>query len=582
MSDSKKGKGKTIETDMLVIGGGLGGTFAGVKAKEAGAGKVTLVSKGKLGKDSCSTFAAGVFTLVLPEDDKDALFETYALDEGFGTGLYDEEWLKLWLNDIYARVLDLERWGLKFQKTPDGKFERKGMRGNQRAMFEGPRLMEVMTKKVKSSGIDVMGHTMITDLLTENGKPANRVIGAAGFDVRNGEFKVIKAKATVLAAGPCGFKGRYACHKFQTGEAYAMAYRAGAVLGQFENGQHLQLTAAEFDTQGMNMFTSLGGRFLNAKGERFMPEYDPALGDNSSLANVAEAMALEVRGGRGPIYLDMTHFSPQDVKKLRTVLPVPSMMLGRAGVMVGDRIVKKVEWQPALWGTTALGGGVVVNTRCETSLPGLYACGDAVARPMSKPSALPGAAITGAIAGKFAAQHIGCAPTSQIDERQLKDIKASAYAPLNRRDGIEPDHIILLIQEVLFPYEVTIISTGEKLEKAITELERIKDKEVPLLYASDAHYLRVANEVRSMILVAEMFLKSRLLRKESRNTHLREDYPFTDNVNWLKNSRLRQEHGEMKLWMEDLPLENRRLKPRLERYLHPIFESARKRGIKWG
>jgi hypothetical protein len=85
-----------------------------------------------------------------------------------------------------------------------------------------------------------------------------------------------------------------------------------------------------------------------------------------------------------------------------------------------------------------------------------------------------------------------------------------------------------------------------------------------------------------MILVAEMFLKSRLLRKESRNTHLREDYPFTDNVNWLNNTRLRLEGGEMKYWTEDIPLESYRLKPKLERYLHPIFEAAKRRGIEWG
>jgi succinate dehydrogenase/fumarate reductase flavoprotein subunit len=578
----KKAKRGVIETDMLVVGGGLAGTFAALKAKEANAGKITLVSKGKLGKDSCATFAAGVFTLVLPEDDKDALFKTYALEEGFGTGLYNEEWLNLWLDELYDRALDLEKWGLRWQKTPDGQFERKGMRGNQRAMFEGPQLMEVMSKNVKRSGIDVIGHTMITDLLTENGEPGKRVVGAVGFDVRTGEFKIIKAKSTVLAAGPCGFKGRYACHKFQTGEAYAMAYRAGAVLGQFENGQHMQLTAADFDTQGMNMFTSLGGRFLNAKGERFMLEYDPELGDNSSLSNVAAAMAMEVKAGKGPTFLDMTHFSPEDVKKLKTVLPIPAKMLERAGVIIGDRIIKKVEWQPALWGTIALGGGVVVNTKCETSLPGLYACGDAIARHMSKPSALPGAAVTGARAGKFASQHSKEIRDSEIDERQLKDLKNYAYAALERKDGIEPDHIIIEIQEVLFPYEVTMISNADRLEKAITEIERIRDEEVPMLYASDAHYLRLANEVQSIVLVSEMFLKSRLLRKESRNTHLREDYPYTDNVNWLKNTRLKQEGGKMKFWTEDIPLESYRLKPKLERYLHPIFELAKGKGITWG
>ena len=205
MRGSNGTKGHVIETDILVIGGGLSGTTAAVKAKEGGAEKIIVVSKGKLGKDSCSTFAAGVFTCVLPEDDKEALFKTYALDEALATGLYNEEWLKIFLDELYDRMVDLENWGLRWQKTPDGKFERKGMRGNQRAMFEGPQLMEVMAKKVKRNGIDVMGHTMITDLLTEKGIPGNRVVGAVGFDVRTGEFRVFRAKTTILAVGlvPC-------------------------------------------------------------------------------------------------------------------------------------------------------------------------------------------------------------------------------------------------------------------------------------------------------------------------------------------------------------------------------------------
>lgn len=579
---SQRFKPQIFETDVLVIGAGLAGTFAAVKAKEAGAENVLVVSKGKMGKDSCSTFAAGVFTLVLPDDDKEMLSRAYALDDNFGTGLYNEEWLDLWLDDLYERALDLEKWGLRWHKTPDGKFERKGMRGNQRGMFEGPQLMEVMAKKVKNSGIDVVGHTMITDLLTEGGKPGKQVLGAFGFDVRTGEPRVFSARSTVLAAGPCGFKGRYACHKFQTGESYAMAYRAGAVLGQFENGQLLQLTATDFDTQGMNMFTSLGGRFLNVNGERFMPDYDPELKDNSSLSTVAQAMAMEVRAGRGPVFLDMTHFTPEDIKKLRSVLPIPATMFERAGCLVGDKIVKKIEWQPAIWGTTALGGGVVINLKCETSLPSLYGCGDAVARHLSKPSALPGAAITGAIAGKSAALNARQSEGKAINKRQLKEVMTSTLAPLERKDGIEPDHPILRMQEALFPYEVTVIARGDRLQKALAEIERIREEEIPLLYAVDAHYLRLANEVRSMVLVSEMFLRSRLLREESRSWYVREDYPYTDNVGWLKNTRLVQDRGRMRFWTEEIPQEKCRYKPSFDRRLHKIFEAGNRKGIAWG
>ena len=120
------------------------------------------------------------------------------------------------------------------------------------------------------------------------------------------------------------------------------------------------------------------------------------------------------------------------------------------------------------------------------------------------------------------------------------------------------------------------------MEKAINEVERIRDEEVPMQYAPDAHYLRLANEAKNIVLFAEMYLRSRLHRKDSRDGCAREDYPYTDNLNWLKNTALKQEGGKMKVWSEDLPVEKYRVKPRLEKWLYPVFEVATKKGIKWG
>ena len=571
-----------IETDILVIGGGLAGTFAAIKAREANAGKVTLVSKGKLGKDSVSTFGAGVFQTVSPEDDKQALLEVFALSETYGAGIYNEEWLNVYLKENYDRVLNMDSYGVKWEKTADGKFERvKTRHGLLRSMFHGPQMMEAMAKKVRKSGVEVIGNTMMTDLLTENGKPGERVAGAVGFDVKTGEFKVFKSKVTIMAAGGCGFKARFAGHKFETGEACAAAYRAGAELGQFEIGEILHTTCAQFDTQGLNMFLGLGGKFRNAKGEEFMLEYDPKLQNRSSMPRVSEASAMEVRAGRGPIYLDITHFTPEDARKLRAVLPIPSKILERAGVLAGDKIVKQMEWAPAFYGTVSMGGGIRINTRCETSLTGFYACGDATARNKHH-GALPGAAVWGARAGEFAAEHVRRVKEPNISQERVEELKKFAFAPRERKEGIDPEHIIIELLETLVPYKVTIISRGDRLEEALKEVERIRDEEVPLLHASDPHCLRLANETKSMVLVAEMYLRSRLLRTESRDACMREDYPYTDNINWLKNTVLKQENGEMKLWTEDIPVDMYKIKPKREKYLYPVFEVASQRGIKWG
>jgi succinate dehydrogenase/fumarate reductase flavoprotein subunit len=573
---------ETLEVDVMVIGGGLAGATAAIKAKESGVEKVALVSKGKLGKDSISTFAAGVFQPAFPGDDKNALFKMYASGDDWGAGLYDGEWLKVYLNESFERVLDMDKWGVEWEKTPDGQFER--LEGRWRlpmALFHGPQMMEAIARKVVHMNIDVVGYTMIRDLLTEKGEFGGRVVGAVGFDVRTAKLKMFKAKSTILAAGGCAFKGRYIGHCAQTGDACAMAYRAGAELGRFEIGDILHMTPTTMDIQGLNMYIGLGGKFVNSRGERFMQEYDPELADSASMARVAEASAMEVRAGRGPIYLDMTHFDTDRVRKLKVVLPLPAKIMQRVGVIVGDKIVKKVEWAPTFFGTIAAGGGIIVNTKCETSIAGLYACGDAMARQKHFPKALSGAAVTGSRAGIFASEYARRSTQPEVDSAQLQELRASLFAPLERKQGIEADHIIIGIQEVLLPYEITVISRGDRLEKAIKEVERLRDEEIPLLCASDAHYLRLAHEATSMVLVAEMYLRSRLLREDSRDGCLREDYPYTDNVNWLKWTTLKQENGKMKLWTQDIAV-RREDRPKMEKYLHPIFEVAREKGIRWG
>lgn len=168
----------------------------------------------------------------------------------------------------------------------------------------------------------------------------------------------------------------------------------------------------------------------------------------------------------------------------------------------------------------------------------------------------------------------------KVNKQQIEEFRKSAFAPLERKNGFDPDHIIIGLQEIILPYEVTVISHGDRLKRAIKQVEQIRDEEVPLLYALDPHYLRLANEAKNIVLFAEIYLKSRLLREESRDGCVREDYPYTDNINWLKWTALKQEKGEIKLWVEEVP--KGRFQPKKEKYLYPVFEVATRRGIKWG
>jgi succinate dehydrogenase/fumarate reductase flavoprotein subunit len=568
-----------IESDLVVIGGGMSGGFAAIKSKEAGVNKVLLATKGKLGSDSITTFAAGVLDVVFPEDDKEQEFKKRSLSDAWGAGLTEEGWLKARLDEGYERLLDLERWGCAFERSQKGTMERFPMkRGAKKVMFHGSELADVLAKQVRKNGVKVVENTVLTELLTEGGKPRNAVIGAVGFDVRTGQYKVFKAKAVVLATGGCGYRARFAAHRMDTGEGPAAAYRAGATLGRFDQ-LAFHTTASDFDVQGLNMFQGLGGIWLNSEGEQFMPYYDPELGNQTGMTRLSQASAMEVRAGKGPIYLDMTHFSPDNVRLLKAVLPTATRLLERAGVIAGDRIVKKIQWAPAFYGTIVSGGGVEANLKCETSLPGLYVCGDCMARARNFRS-LVGAAVSGARAGRFSAEYLSKVGSPKANEDQLNNLRAITFAPLERGDGITPDHLLIRLQEILLPYDVTIIQHEARLNGALKEVQEITENELPMLYASDWHHLRLANEVRNMVLLAEIQLKSLLFRKESRDAVLREDYPYTDNVNWLKWIKAAQDNGNMTMWADAIDFQT--LRPNRETFLHPIFEGANRRGIKWG
>ncbi len=562
-------EGKTIDTDVLVIGGGLSGVFAAIKAKEAGAKKVTIVEKGHVGKSGCSAFAAGVIKVWVPEeDDFNLLF-----DRGVKLWHYlvDQHRLKDHIEQGYERVKEMESFGVELEKTPDGKIKRHPARGAHPViMFHGNQMMETMAKAAIKKGVEHIGKTMVTDLLTRDG----RVVGALGFNILNGDFYIFRAKATVLATGGNLYKSLCPGHRSCTGEGYMAAFRAGAVISGDED--HLiNAFPARWDIgPGMNMFVGCGGQFLNAKGEQFMVKYHPTLKDRAQHNTLIPAFAMEVKQGNGPIYMDMTHLPPDEVRTMKRVLPFPMRMFDRAGLLKGDNFVNTIEW--TIWACRSV-GGLFVNTEFETSLPGLYACGEAEAS-YSLTVGLDVAATSGAAAGSSAASYAAGVPAVDIDHEQVKEFRRDMFEPLERKGGIEPDQVLLALQEAIFPYSVIVFRTEKRLMNALDQVRDIIENQVPLLYAYDPHYLRMALEARAMALLAEMQLRSAIYRKESRLA-LREDYPYMDNVDWLKRVLIKRENGETRIYTEDVPIGEYPVKPERNRTLHPMWRIAEQLGI---
>jgi succinate dehydrogenase/fumarate reductase flavoprotein subunit len=153
---------------------------------------------------------------------------------------------------------------------------------------------------------------------------------------------------------------------------------------------------------------------------------------------------------------------------------------------------------------------------------------------------------------------------------EIESSKEALFRPLKAPDGVEPDIVILNVQELLFPSDLYLIRHGKRLQKALDRICQIRDDVVPYLKAYDPHYLRMAIEASNMVTSGELFLRAAIARKESRGSHLREDFPEMDNINWLKWIVLKQDNNHVTCTTEDIPIESYPLKPEREKTLHPV------------
>lgn len=564
--------GRVVETDVLVIGGGVSGLWAANKAKLF-VDRVLIVEKGPRDWGGQCAGAGGDMDIVPPEENIDDWLEelVYYFD-----GLIDQNLVEEVLRQTYDRFKDYKRLGHEFVMGPDGKLKGIPQRGLKHVKMciarpygeGGIDKIRVLTKEANRLGVGRLGRTLVTDLLKHDGT----IVGAVGFNAINGEFYTFKTRAVVLATGDPGWK--ISEHvSTATGEGIAMALRAGAELRNCEFVKVFNFPKL-FEWEGQTGLLPLGARFVNAKGENFMNKYSPILGGDTDPAYNVRAMAIEAREGRGPFYMDCSAMKPEDVEIMKP--GAGHMLLGYNKLLdIGiDFFGQKTEWMPRPYFSLA---GVVSDTKCQTKVPGLFVAGRARS---VEPAvyiggwSLANCAVSGYIAGENAGRYANSIKSIQVDEGEVKTFKNHLYAPLGKV-GIPPKEVLTAIQETVSPYDVCILKSETNLKKALHKIESIRDELLPQMTARDAHYLLKLIEVRAIHLTSELLLRASLMRTESRAGHYREDYPDRDE-NWLKWIIVSQKDGKLNLRTEPLPLDRYKFKP--TRYYMDNFRFPKYRG----
>lgn len=555
--------GTVVKTDLLVIGGGFGGLWTAIKASQGGVRDICIIDKTCVAFGGQSKMSAGATIYMYDGADPAEWLKAVFLGQ---QGMCRQDMVESLLTESGERLRELESWGIEYRRTPEtGDYIRMPARGLAPAMMTvfptyegvcgGSALTTVLRKEALRRGVRFQNKVFINDLIVRD----NRAQGAIGIDRRTGECFIYAAGAVVMAASDCSFRGDYACVEQSTGDGFAIAYNAGADLADMEF-MCTNTGPLTFNFEGTGPAGQAGAEYLNSKGEHFMPSYNPK-GSKAELNYIVRAMAAEYRKGNGtPLYFDFRKLPP-DMEKLYLSMggwmPRNLMRLREKGVQM---FKSRNEWGPVV---QTLRGGVKTDRTCMSNIAGLFSSGTNHSMGPGLFNGWSSAKCfwSGATAGTSAAHYLASSNGSKIDTAAVGSLKQRLFdRPVATDQGdLTINQVTEAIQRTLFYFKTSIHKSEASLQQATGAIASIKEEQLPRAKIPDLHEFIKFRETQNMLLVAELFLKASILRKESRFDHWREDYPAMD-PGWLKwivfNKDLPEGHR-----LEDLPWAQYRFQP---------------------
>jgi len=525
--------GLELATDVLVLGGGPAAAWAAWAARSAGA-DVVVVDKGFLGTSGAAA-AAGNGVLALPpsEHEAEVLKRLKA-----GLGLNDRRWLERMLECTWRSMPLIESWGYEFPKL-DG--------APVRNSYYGPEYLRVLRKMLLGLGVRILDQSPALELLlAEDGA----VAGARGLRRQDGSYYSVRAGAVVLATGGCAFLSRALGCNTDTGDAYLMAVEAGAELSGMEFSAQYAISSA-----------------LNATVTRGVPyawaSYYDAQGKpiDTGARERGVDWFLPRALLRGPVYARLDKATPEVKAVIERSHFIAFLPLRKAGI---DPYTQLFPVTLVLEGTVRGAGGVrIVSDECATTVPGLYAAGDAATRELiagaSSGGGGPNAAWTissgqwaGAGAAKFAKELGARARERRVDAVGTAGLRGSGGA-------FDADEVIRAVQAEVLPLQNNYFRTEEGLLASLAKLDALwrELKTEPTL--DTVRGIERARTAAALTATARFAYRAGLRRKETRSLNRRVDFPSLDpNLTHYQASG-----GLDEIWLRDEPV--RTYEPRVVR-----------------
>ena len=554
-------KNRIIDTDVLIIGGGTAGCFAGITLGKKKNLDVLIVEKANIVRSGC--LAAGVNAINayitkgrVPQD-----YVDYCKKDA--DGIVREDLLLSMSERLNHVTKVMEDLGLVILKDENGDYV---ARGNRNIKINGENIKPILADAVKKQdNVTVINHLNITDFIVEN----NEIKGAYGFDVNDAVFYEINAKAVLVATG--GAAGLYrpnnpgfSRHKmwyppFNTGAGYAMGINAGAEMTTFEM-RFIALRCKDTIAPTGTIAQGVPAKQLNSNGEVYENKY------GLTTSQRLYGTVTENREGRGPCYLGTKGISMEQEEDLYkaylNMAPSQTLKWLEAAGGPSEENVEIEGTEPYIVGGHTASGYWVDNNR-ETTIHGLFAAGDVA-------GGCPQKYVTGALAeGEIAAQAIaerleGSGKGFVVNEVEDSELSANAFAKkseyerfLNNKQGlVDIEQTEEAMQKIMDQYAGGI-STDYQYNEARLELadEKIKflEQSIDNLAAQDADDLLRIYEIRERLTVCRSVIAHLKARKETRWHSFAEnmDYPAKSD-DWLKYVNSRKENGEIKIIIRDL------------------------------
>jgi len=548
---------RVIETDVLLMGGGIAGCPAAAKAAEHGL-KVTLAEKAKTDRSGSggggSDHWPGAYPRGMTPQEFLEIWNA-ELPHYYGAGGYWSDpnlMYRLYANGFWA-LEELEKFGVTM-KWDDGALRpmsgygvREGGRPVLRVHWQN--VKPEMAAGVRKAGVNVLDRTMVVDLLTNNGT----VVGATALNTRTGEFIVIKAKAVIIATGlfarcynseqPASWKYKMRYHwspATASGDGWAVAYRAGAELSSMElhGGTYrwrddLCLPFGQMGNEGVS------GTHYAWDGE-----------ENPGWRHLTPYMYAELeQKGKLPIYASLEPIPDEYQKRIEMGIADERMISLKIAEDRGfNPRTHRYELMDNRQHHFMAPAGIAVDNEFKSSLKGLFAVGDSSAGVHNFCNASTG----GFLIGDDIRSVVNEADEPVIDEAQVESQKQTALAPLFAKGDTESLELESAIRYVCDRY-VGVYRAEGKLREGVRRLGSLRREFMPRLMAKNPHHLMRCLEVRNIMDLAGAHIQACVERKETHGDHIRIDYPDVDQSRLTMLTYQRMENGKPVLEVRRMP-----------------------------